>query len=416
MKFEELNLDNNLVKAVEELGYESPTSIQEKSIPFIKEGNDVVAQSETGSGKTAAFGLPILEKITQGNGLQCVIIAPTRELAEQITKEINKFSKYKRVLTLSVYGGVSINPQIEKLRRADIVIATPGRLNDHIQRRTINLNHVKFLVLDEADKMFEMGFIDDIKTIIQNLPKDRQTLLFSATISREIMQLASHYMKNPVSIKTKVYVDKSSLKQEYYNVQTRDKFSFLLHVIKQENPNLAIVFCGTRHTADLVSKNLYKNGVNCMALHGGFSQNKRNQIISNFHSGKIHVLIATDVAARGLDIKNVTHIINYDIPKTSQEYVHRIGRTARAGKSGKAISLLAERDHDNFRRVLEDRSLVIESLQTPDFQRVPFVVKLNTDHGNFRSRSDGHGGNGHFRPRESGHSHFRPGFARRSFR
>lgn len=414
MKFIELNLDNNLVKAVEELGFESPTFIQEKSIPVIKEGKDVIAQSETGSGKTAAFGLPILEKITQGNGLQCVIIAPTRELAEQLTKEINKFSKYKRVITLPVYGGVSINPQIQKLPRTDIVVATPGRLTDHIQRRTINFKNVKFLVLDEADKMFEMGFIDDIKTIIHNLPTNRQTLLFSATISKEILHLAQDYMKNPVSIKTKVYVDDASLKQEYYNVQMRDKFSFLLHILKQENPNLAIVFCGTRHTADLVSKNLYKNGVNCMALHGGFSQNKRNMVISGFHSGKIHILIATDVAARGLDIKNVTHIINYDIPKTSHEYVHRIGRTARAGKTGKAISILSERDHDNFRRVLEDRSLNIDALKTPEFQRVPFFARSNNDHGNFRSHDNARG-NGHFRPRDD-HSHFRPGFARRSFR
>ncbi|MEK6841286.1 MAG: DEAD/DEAH box helicase [Nanoarchaeota archaeon] len=378
MKFNELNLDNNIVRAVNELGLNELTLIQEKSIPIIQSGRDLTAQSETGSGKTAAFGLPILNKVNHGMGIQCLVLVPTRELSEQVANDFNKFSKYKKLSIVKVYGGVSINPQISDLRTADIVIATPGRLLDHLNRRTINLNKVKFLVLDEADKMFEMGFIDDVKLIIEKIPRDRQTLLFSATLSsliKDLKDLARKYMHNPENIKANVYVDKELLSQEYYDINTRDKFSLLLYLIKKENPDLCMVFCGTRHNTDTIARNLHKNEIEATAIHGGHSQNRRNLIMEKFHSGKLHVLVATDVAARGLDIKNVTHIFNYDIPKTSKEYIHRIGRTARAGKSGKAISILCEHDYDNFRKVLEDHSLKITKKEIPDFPRVQFFAR-----------------------------------------
>jgi ATP-dependent RNA helicase DeaD len=384
MKFEELNLDKNLIKAINEIGISEPTLIQEKSIPIIKTGKDLMAQSETGSGKTIAFAIPILERINKIGKIQCLVLVPTRELAEQVAQEFYKFSKYKKVSITSVYGGVSINPQIINLRFADVVVATPGRLLDHLNRKTINLNNLKFLVLDEADKMFEMGFIDDVKKIINHTPKNKQTVLFSATLSSLILDIARRYMNSPQSIKANVYVDKTLLTQVYYNVNSRDKFSLLLHLIKQENPELSIVFCSTRDNTDIIAKNLHKNGIKAMAIHGGHSQNKRNLIMKEFHAGKLHVLVATDVAARGLDIKNVTHIFNYDIPKISNEYVHRIGRTARAGKSGKAISILSENDYDNFRRVLEDRSLIIKKENLPEFQRVQFNVRFEREHDDKR--------------------------------
>lgn len=416
MKFSELNLKLNIVKAINELGFQEATAIQEKTIPLMQQGKDLIAQSETGSGKTVAFGLPILENLTEERCVQCLILVPTRELAEQVTSEMRKFSKHMRVSILSVYGGVAINPQIERLNHAQIVIATPGRLTDHIKRRTINLRNLKCLVLDEADKMFEMGFVDDVRMIMEQCPRERQTVMFSATVSSEIRDLAHHHMHHPEFIKVGTYVDKGLLTQSYYQVDARDKLSLLAHLIKQENPELSIVFCATRTRVDSVSRNLQKNGINAFAIHGGHSQNRRNAIMKDFHSKNIQVLVATDVAARGLDIKDVTHIFNYDIPKSSKDYIHRIGRTARAGESGKAISLLAGADHDNFRRVLEDRSLDIKREELPEFPRLAFIMprREQGQRGYFRGaqgqsyhrRSPGAGSRSGYGQREQGRSSY----------
>ncbi|MEK6952473.1 MAG: DEAD/DEAH box helicase [Nanoarchaeota archaeon] len=370
-----LNLQPELKKAFEELGFLVLTDIQRKTIPLILEGKDVIGQSQTGSGKTAAFGFPLLNKLTQGKGIQALILVPTRELCEQVTTEMKKFSKYKKMNITQVYGGVSINPQITSLIHADIVVATPGRMLDHINRNTVKLNNVTILVLDEADKMFEMGFVDDVKKIISYTPKNRQTLLFSATISQQVHDIVVHYMKNPEKIKVQSYVDQGKMIQHFYSVNARDKFSLLVHILKHQAKGLTIIFCATRSRVDVLSKNLYKQGIQSQRLHGGLSQNRRKQSIEMFHNNKADILVASDVAARGLDIKNVAHIINYDIPKTSKDYIHRIGRTARAGKEGKVISLLSEQDHDNFRSVQADRSLIIEPLKLPEFQRIPFYAQ-----------------------------------------
>ncbi len=417
MRFDEMKIDADLLKVAAELGFREPTFVQEKSIPIIKEGRDLFAQSETGSGKTLAFAFPVIERIVHGTGVQCIVIAPTRELADQVAAEFRKFSRHRKISVVDVFGGVSINPQIEKLRNADIVIATPGRLLDHLQRGTIRLDRVKVLVLDEADKMFEMGFIDDVKEIISRTPPSRQTLLFSATISTEVRDIARHYMKNPESVKANIYVDKQLLGQEFYEVPTREKFSLLLHLIRRENPALGMIFCATRQKTDIVARNLQKQGIKAVALHGGHSQNKRSGIMKSFHAGQIHILVATDVAARGLDIKNVSHIFNFDIPKSSQEYVHRIGRTARAGKSGRAISLLSEADFDNFRSVLGDRSLIIERRELPEFEKVAFHVRSYSE-GPRRPFRRGGLGNPELRmPRRSAYQqHGDRGFDRRHHR
>ena len=398
------HLQEELVKAVNDLGYAEFTEIQNRTIPLIQEGKDVIAQSQTGSGKTAAFGLPIVEKTIFGQGLQVLILVPTRELCQQVNDEMHKFSKYKKFNIVPVYGGVSINPQIERLRNAEIVVGTPGRILDHIQRHTIVLNKVNILVLDEADKMFEMGFIDDVKKIISYLKDNRQTLLFSATISSQVHHIVKHYMKNPVMIKTRSYIEEGKLIQHYYNVDYKDKLSLLVYLLKKEEKELTIIFCATRRMVDILSKNLYHSGIRTGKLHGGLTQNKRKEAIDMFHAHKFNVLVASDVAARGLDIKNVSHIINYDIPKTSNEYIHRIGRTARAGSHGKIISLLSEKDYDNFRRVLEDRSLIVKKIDLPEFPRIPFIKQEHRsfdNRGNFGNRSN------------SGN---RRGFHRRSFR
>ncbi len=386
MEFSELNLPDYLVSTVAGLGYEKPTFIQEKAIPALLSGKDVIAQSETGSGKTAAFALPIISKATPGQGVQCLVLAPTRELAEQVAFEFRRLSRNKKLAIAAVYGGVDIEPQISALRRSEIIVATPGRMLDHLSRRTADFRRLQFLVLDEADKMFEMGFIDDVRRIIKTLPRERQTMLFSATIGPEVRSISSEYMKAPHMLRANPYVDKGALKQLYYDVRPQDKFSILLHLISEEKPGLSIVFCATRSRVDTVTRNLTANGINAVAIHGGHTQAKRNAVMRDVRTGKVHILVATDVAARGLDIRNVSHVFNYDIPKTSVEYVHRIGRTARAGKSGKAISILAEADHENFRHVMEDRSLGIQRQPVPSFRRVQFIMPKRDFSRNFPRR------------------------------
>ncbi|MBI5002246.1 DEAD/DEAH box helicase [Candidatus Woesearchaeota archaeon] len=394
MDIKQIKLQPELEKAVMDLGFSEFTEIQEKVIPLIQQGHDVIGLSHTGSGKTAAFGFPSLEKVTKGQGIQLLVLVPTRELCNQVAKEIFKFAKYKPLRIVETYGGVSISPQIQMLQHADVVVSTPGRMLDHMERRTINLSKVKVLVLDEADKMFEMGFIDDVKRIISQTPKDRQNLLFSATMGHGVSEIVHQYMRNPVKIKLQSYVDKSKLTQHYYDINARDKFSLLVHVLKENKEGLAIIFCATRRMVDVLNSNLSKHGVKAEALHGGLSQNMRKHVMDAFHAHKLDALIATDVAARGLDIKNVSNVINYDIPKTSEDYVHRIGRTARAGCEGKVISLLAAQDHDNFRNVLQDRSLLMQRMEIPAFERIPFEMSSGRPQhrGGFRGGGGGRGG------------------------
>ncbi len=394
-----IQLQPELAKAAEELGFTEWTDIQEKSIPLIQQGKDVIGQSFTGSGKTAAFGLPMLERVIYNAGLQAVILVPTRELCEQVTQEMKKFSKYKKMRIVAVYGGVSINPQITHLRSADIVIGTPGRFLDHVTRGTMQLHKVRILVLDEADRMCDMGFIDDVKRIISRLPQERQTLLFSATISPEVHDIVKHYMHQPEKIVVQSYVDEGKLLQYYYDVDARDKFSLLVHLLRNTKSRLAIIFCATRRRVDIVSKNLYKNGIRSLALHGGLTQQRRKQAMDMFHGNQADILVASDVAARGLDVKHVSHIINYDIPKTAKEYIHRIGRTARAGSEGSVISLLSHQDYENFRNVLADRSLTIQKLELPEFGRVAFHAGEGRSFGQRREGFRGRQGGGGFRGR-----------------
>lgn len=378
MKFEELEINQHIIDKTIQEGFEELTPIQEQCIPEIIRCKDVVGQAETGSGKTIAFCIPILEKIKRNQGIQTVILTPTRELCLQVTDVFKTFGNKLGVKTTSIYGGVGINPQIKKLKTSEVVVATPGRMLDHIRRKTIDLRKVKFLILDETDKMLEMGFIDDVEQIISHTPKNRQTLMFSATIMRSFHKLMNKHLHNPVIIKTKSQVDKSKLHQIFYDIYNKnDKFSLLLHLLKNETRGLAIVFCATRKESDLVAKNLKKQRINASAIHGGMTQNQRTRSLSKLKNENTDVLVATDVAARGLDIKNVSHIYNYDVPKTPIEYIHRIGRTARAGENGVAITLLTRPDHDNFRRVQSDDELIIKKAKIPHFKKVPFFRRLN---------------------------------------
>ncbi len=372
MIFENLNVNKELVKGLNEMGVKEPTEIQEKSIPLIKKGRDVIGISKTGSGKTAAFGVPILEKINHGQGLQFLVIAPIRELAVQISKELKKFGKHIRFSVATVYGGVSINPQIDAIERADIVVGTPGRLLDHLENHKLNLEKIRCVILDEADKMVEMGFIEDIRSILDKTPKQRQILLFGATISGEIEAIKRKYMNDPLTVQAESHVQEDYLKQYYYDVKQYEKFSLLAHLLKKEEKGLTIIFCSARSTVEIVTKNLRGNGIKSDMIHGKLSQNRRLRVIEDFHKGRSNVLVASAVAARGLDIKDVTHIFNYDLSKDPQEYIHRVGRTARAGKSGKAITLLSERDHDVFREILSRYPVNIKELPLEQFERLRF--------------------------------------------
>ncbi len=370
-----MNIEKSVLDSLTEIGYENPTEIQKETIPLIKEGHDVIGQSETGSGKTAAFGIPLVEKIEKNGKIQALVLAPTRELSEQISKELMKFSKFKRLNVSCIYGGVSIEPQISNLRRSEIVVGTPGRILDHIQRRTIDLRNIKVFVLDETDKMLDMGFIDDIEDVVRNIPRERQTLLFSATMPENIFRLKDKFTRNVKRIKTQTKVREDLLEQFYFDIEHNKKFSLLAFLLKNEKPNLSIIFCNTRMEAEGVANNLKKNGINAEVLHGGVSQYRRNQIIEEFHKGMIKTLVATDVAARGLDIRNVSHVFNYSIPKNSEDYINRIGRTARAGNSGKAISLLSKFDHPAFQDILNKYRPSVAKMQTPNFPDLFFIKK-----------------------------------------
>ncbi len=369
--FEELGLSSQQLRGIERLGFTKPTQIQQESIPHIVEGRDVVGESATGSGKTLAFGCGIIERVVPRQGLQALVLTPTRELAEQVKDSLKELSSQKPLKICSIYGGVSIGPQIQDLKRADVVVATPGRMLDHMERNTIDTSRIRVLVLDEADRMLDMGFIDDVERIIGACPRNRQTLFFSATISGRIRDLSERYMTDAIDVSARRHVDPSKLKQVFYEVPKNMKLSLLAHLLEHENTELAMVFCNTRKTTDFVVKNLKANKIKAIAIHGGLTQNKRTKSIKNFNGGRAGVLVCTDVAARGLHIDDVSHIYNYEIPKDANDYVHRIGRTARAGEAGKVINLLSEHDHDNFRRVEhEHRTFNIQRLKKP------FVKKL----------------------------------------
>ncbi len=406
MKFSEMNLQANVLKAIKEMGFEEPTEIQSKCIPLVKKGIDVIGQSKTGSGKTAAFGLPTLEKVGKKGVIQMLVIAPTRELAHQIVDEFEKFTKYRTISTVMVYGGVSLEKQEQQLKKADVVVGTPGRILDHMRRGNMNLNKADYVVLDEADRMLDMGFIDDINKILSQTPKNRQTLLFSATFPPQIKRLINRYMKNPQTVKVESLLTTDKIKEIYYVVEQHQKFSMLTHVLEKESPEKVLVFCGTRRNAEIVSKNLSKQKFNAEEIHGGLTQNKRARMLELFKEGKLNILVATDVAARGLDIDDVTHIINYDIPQHAEDYVHRIGRTARAGKEGRAISIVAPKDFNLFREIEYQFRERIKRSQTPQLKHVPFSTG-----GERRGFGRGHGPRrqGHGRPRQGGSSRPRHG-------
>ncbi|AJD29426.1 MULTISPECIES: DEAD/DEAH box helicase [Clostridium] len=347
IKFEELGLSDNIIDILKNQRIIEPTPIQEESIMLIKNGNDVIAEAQTGTGKTLAFLLPMFENISPDiNAIQGLIITPTRELAIQITEEAMKLKKAKDLNILAAYGGKDIGSQIKKLKNnIHLVIATPGRLLDHLNRNTLNFKDLKTLVLDEADEMLLMGFKNEVRSIIDNTPRKRQTLCFSATMNSEVKKLAYKNMRDPkLVIIEKEEVTLKNIKQVLIETTDRRKQEDLCKILDEQNPFMAIIFCRTKRRVDNLEEDLYKKGYNCEKLHGSITQPKRERIMRSFKNLEIQYLIATDVAARGLDITGVTHVFNYDIPENAESYIHRIGRTGRAGEKGYTFLFVAPKD------------------------------------------------------------------------
>jgi len=386
-EFKELGLKSEILRALEEIGFTEPFPIQAETIPLILAGKDVVGQAHTGTGKTAAFALPILHRIDRNIPIQALIITPTRELAMQVTTEIKKFSKYMPVRTVTIYGGQSINVQFDALRHGvNIIVATPGRLIDHMKRRSISLSDVKFVVLDEADKMLDMGFVDDIRYILDHVPVNRQVCLFSATMPNEIVGLASRYMKQP----QKILLDNDELsldtiEQSYLVVDGRDKLEHLCNQIKRRNTQ-TIIFCATKYRTSKLARDLQDKGFRVDAIHGDLPQSKRDKVMQRFRSGQDDILVATDLAARGIDVPQVGHVINYDVPNDPLVYFHRIGRTARAGGKGLAFTLVSDQEGDAFRRIRERTEVQLKRLNEELGIEVRAFTPQRNNYGSARNR------------------------------
>lgn len=366
--FSELNITESTLRSLKRMGFEEATPIQEGTVKFALEGKDIIGQAQTGTGKTAAFGIPLIEKIDPKNPtIQGLIIAPTRELAIQVSEELYKIGYDKRVKILSVYGGQDIGRQIRALKnKPQIIVGTPGRIIDHINRRTLKLENVQTLVLDEADEMLNMGFIDDINAILENVPSERQTLLFSATMPPAIRKIAQNFMKSPEEVKIKSKeMTVENIDQFFVKSQEREKFDILSRLLNVHQPELAIVFGRTKRRVDELAQALSIRGYLAEGIHGDLSQAKRISVLRQFKENKIDILVATDVAARGLDISGVTHVYNYDIPQDPESYVHRIGRTGRAGKSGLAVTFVTPREMGYLRIVEETTKKRMTPLRPP---------------------------------------------------
>ncbi len=373
-KFRDLGLSEMMLNSLRKKGFEEPTPIQAKTIPFLLANKkDLIGKAQTGTGKTAAFGIPIIENIVpDSKKVQALILAPTRELAIQVAEEMSTFAEEQKTRIVAVYGGQPIERQISRLQRGvDIVVGTPGRIMDHMERRTLDISQVKYVVLDEADEMLNMGFVEDIETILKSSPKNRRTVLFSATMPPHIERLAKNYMNDyEVIAVAKDNLSKANIQQIYFEVPQSDKFEALFRIIDVEESFYGLVFCRTKVDADEISHKLSNRGCRAEAIHGDLSQGQREKVLQKFRTKKLTVLVATDVAARGIDIDNLTHVINYSLPQDPESYVHRIGRTGRAGKTGVAITLITASEYRKLVSIQRIANMTITKQKVPNVSEV----------------------------------------------
>lgn len=374
LRFEDMNISNEICRAVLDMGFEEATPIQSQAIPVILEGKDVIGQSQTGTGKTAAFGIPLLERINpEDRRLQALILCPTRELAIQVSEEFRKLLKYKdNIRVLPIYGGQPIDRQIAALRKGtQVVIGTPGRVMDHMRRRTIKAETVQMMVLDEADEMLDMGFREDIETILAKIPEEHQTLLFSATLSPEILDITKRFQKNPEFIKiVRKELTVPNIEQYYFDVKEKTKLDALCRIIDVYDPKLAMVFCNTKKRVDDLVEMLQGRGYFAEGLHGDLKQAQRDKVMQKFRNGTIEILVATDVAARGIDVDDIDVVFNYDVPQDEEYYVHRIGRTGRAGKAGKAFTFCVGKEIYKLRDIMRYTKTKIQQQKLPTLSDV----------------------------------------------
>ncbi|MEB2486898.1 DEAD/DEAH box helicase [Burkholderia multivorans] len=416
MSFESLGLAEPLVKAVNELGYTSPTPIQQQAIPAVLGGGDLLAGAQTGTGKTAGFTLPILQRLhtfytehrSARRAVRALILTPTRELAAQVEESVRAYSKYLKLRSTVMFGGVSINPQIDALKRGvDIVVATPGRLLDHMQQKTIDLSDLDILVLDEADRMLDMGFIHDIKRVLAKLPPRRQNLLFSATFSDEIKALADSLLDSPALIEVaRRNTTAETVAQKIHPVDRDRKRELLTHLIREHNWFQVLVFTRTKHGANRLAEQLTKDGISAMAIHGNKSQSARTRALAEFKNNTLQVLVATDIAARGIDIDQLPHVVNFDLPNVPEDYVHRIGRTGRAGATGEAVSLVCVDEKQLLRDIerLIKREIPREVIAgfEPDPNAKPEPIQQRRGQQPRGGGGHGGGGGGNRAPRAGG--------------
>ena len=368
--FKDLNLDETTLQAIEKMGFEEATPIQEEVIPLGKQGKDIVGQAQTGTGKTVAFGIPCIERMSaEKRPPQALVLTPTRELANQVAEELNKLGRPKGITALPIYGGQAITRQISALKRhPQIIVATPGRYMDHMRRKTIKPEHLNMIILDEADEMLSMGFIEDIETILQEVPSERQTLLFSATMPPKLKAISSRFMNNPVSIAVKAkQLTVENIDQRYMVMPEKEKFDVLCNLLDKETPDLAIIFGRTKRRVDELMESLSIRGFAVDGLHGDMKQERRDLVIRKFKHGAIDIMVATDVAARGLDVNDVSHVINFDLPQDSESYVHRIGRTGRAGKKGISYSFVTPRETDHLRYIEASTKKKMTEIKPPTY-------------------------------------------------
>lgn len=373
MTFDQLGLNEPIQRAIKALGFRHPTRIQAQLVPIALTGKDVLGQAKTGTGKTAAFGLPLLNMCKPGIPFQALILGPTRELAVQIHSDLATFGRYTGLSAVAVYGGKPIRQQAQRLsRNPEIIVGTPGRVQDMVERGHLKLHNIRFAVLDEVDRMFDIGFRDDIRRILKMCPTDRQTMFVSATISKEIEELARKHMRDPEKIVTSSgSLTVSLVKQHYLTVQPWDKKRLLAHLLKHEEPALTVVFCRLKRSCDELVVYLERKGIEAHAIHGDMPQGRRNAVMQRLKDGKLAVLIASDLASRGIDVEDITHVINYDLPEDPDIYVHRIGRTARAGKQGIAWSLVTPEQGDLLTQIEELINTEIPKIDFPDFEPGP---------------------------------------------
>lgn len=391
MQFNKLGLSQPLLRAIEAVGYETPTEIQARAIPPALAGDDLIGRAKTGSGKTAAFILPTLDRIVNGKRpgrgvVRALVLTPTRELAQQVADSAKLYGRYTKLSSDAMYGGVSIEPQLKRMHRGiDVLAATPGRLLDHIERGSVDLSQCEVLIVDEADRMFDMGFIKDVKRIIAKIPKNRQTLLFSATMSKEVRQLSTQIMRDPVSLEVGVE-DKpaESVRQSFYAVEKPSKLGLLHHLITSHKMESVLVFSRTKHGANKIARKLERSGIETGVIHSNRSQSQRLSALSAFKDGRHRVLVATDIAARGIDVVGISHVINYDTPTFAEDYIHRIGRTGRADAKGDAITFVSRDERDSLRKIERFVGKEYEVSPAPKTGEVPDVApeRMAPDAGN----------------------------------